>query len=212
MLRCGRRDLSDRKLVLPSATDFFLGEKVGKTPSRGHPLTTPLLRESPIVRAPFTDRHALEENIQRLPRCRYIVVIAALCLCFGVPGAGLICTEVCFTLGQRQLLTSLVADGPRAGRRSVLRWIKRRSLAILVSVSCADTMHDPPHKTGSPKPTGFRRRFADFFAEEKVGRRRQNQLSCRLISPAASRHGQTKRSTYVYSTAFAPCGRSDRRR
>ena len=41
-----------------------------------------------------------------------------------------------------------------------------------VRLSATIEDHDPTHKTGSPKPTGFRRRFAYFLDEEKVGRRR----------------------------------------
>ena len=67
------------------------------------------------------DRHLLVEMANLMPRCHYIVVIGAVCLSFGVPGASLLCTEVCCTLSQRQLLTSLVSDGLRAGRRSVMR-------------------------------------------------------------------------------------------
>ena len=32
------------------------------------------------------DRHLLIEMANLMPRCRYIAVIGALCLCFGVPG------------------------------------------------------------------------------------------------------------------------------
>ena len=68
MPRFGRGNSFDRKMVLPSATDFFLGEKVGKTPLRGHPLKSPILRGLPNQLIFPIDRHTLEENIQRLPR------------------------------------------------------------------------------------------------------------------------------------------------
>ncbi len=44
-------------------------------------------------------------------------------------------------------------------------------------------------KTGIPKGLAPGRRFAYFLDEEKVGRRRQNQLSHRSCNPVARRHG-----------------------
>ena len=44
--------------------------------------------------------------------------------------AALLRAEVCIPLGQRQLLADLVSNGLRAGRRSVLRRISRRSSTI----------------------------------------------------------------------------------
>ena len=94
---------------------------------KGTPLKIPDLRGPQIFLALSNDRHALIEMANHLPRCHYSFIIAAWCLCFGVPGASLICIEVCFLFGQRKLLSSLVTDGLRVDRRCVVRWINRRS-------------------------------------------------------------------------------------
>ena len=101
--------------------------KVPKNSPKGNPLGYPRLTGATQSAHFSIDRHTLEENIQRMPRCRYIAVIGALFRCFEVPGASLYCTEVCRTLGQRQLLSILVTDGLRAGRPGVLRSFYRQS-------------------------------------------------------------------------------------
>ena len=87
---------------------FLLPEKSPKGHLRGHPLDIPVFTGAAQSARFSIDRHALEEMIQRLPRSPATAqFLGSPCLCFGVPGAGLRCTEVCFSLGQRSLLLFL---------------------------------------------------------------------------------------------------------
>ena len=88
---------------------------------KGSPLKIPDFTGATQLARFSIDRHLLIEMANHLPRCRYFVVIGTFCICFGVPGANLVCTEVACTLSQRQLLLNLVSDGLRVGRRSVVR-------------------------------------------------------------------------------------------
>jgi len=53
-------------------------------------------------------------------------------------------------------------------------------------------------QAGRLKPKGFQRRFAYFLDEEKVGRRRLNQLSFRWLLPTEEKKTKQKPSAPVY--------------
>ena len=120
---------SDTIVGFASGGKLLSAQKFAKS-VKGTPLKNPDFTGATQLARFSIDRHLLIEMANHLPRCRYIVIVVALCLCFGVPGAGLLCAEVFCTLGQRKLLASLVSDGLRAGRRSVLRWFYRRSSCL----------------------------------------------------------------------------------
>ena len=127
-----RQGLHHLFLLCPSSDGLLSPRRESNQSAvKGTPRDTPDLRESHTFLALSNDRHAHEENIQRLPRSpatwRSLALsdFASGCLVRGC--CSLLCTEVCFTLGQRQLFTDLVTDGLRAGRPSVVRWFYRRS-------------------------------------------------------------------------------------
>ena len=168
MPRCGSQAQSDYNRV--SVSDGLLSprresnQSAAETPSvSAFPPTQPIISFQMIgtlsrKRAAFA------------PLARSCFAFRSLCLWFGVPAfyiSGLLRTDVCFPLGQRQLLSSLVTDGPRAGRRSVLRWIKRRSSAIFRDGDHADATRELRSKPEVRNQRGFGGLLVTFVPIQK---------------------------------------------
>ena len=95
----------------------FQRRKAPKVLPRGHPLGIPKFTGVPdFPRTIQRPAHPRRKRAAFAALTRYIEIVGTLFLCFGVPGTPLLCTEVCCTLGQRQLFASPATDGLRAGR------------------------------------------------------------------------------------------------
>ena len=113
------------------------------------------------------------------------------CLCLGVPCVGgrvhhRTISPICESGSGKHILQCMAARAGRRSRKSRIMVGETTDENSLLLILCMSQRLN----TGSPKPTRFRRRFAYFLAEEKVGRRRPTPAIVQIVLPCrtAARH------------------------
>ena len=161
------------------------GQKLPKT-VKGTPLNIPDFTGAHNYLALFNDRHTLEEKILRLPRCHYSVIIAALCLCFGVPG-------VC---GVLRFCATGVSANKRNRQRA--RWGRIQRGGCAPSL-CRFRVWGYIRGEGNRNSSPLMRVFGDFLHEQKATRQRRNKNGAQHLS-------KIDQNFYSKSTFFtSPC-------